>query len=390
MPMESMIPYGKQDINDDDLAAVVNVLKSDFLTQGPKVPEFEQAISDKCKVKHAVAVNSATSALHIANLALGVGKGDIVWTSPITFVATANSAIYCGASVDFVDIDLTSGNLCTTALEQKLIKAKQTNNLPKVVIPVHLAGQSCDMEKIYQLSQQYNFRIIEDASHAIGASYQKMPVGSCKYSDITVFSFHPVKIITSAEGGIAATNNAGLAEKMQSLRSHGITTNSENMTEQSHGPWYYQQTELGFNYRMTDLQAALGISQLTRLSNFIDKRNQLAHVYDEAFEQTEITSLKAQTDCYSSYHLYLILLPKNKATQQKYIIETLREKNIFAHVHYIPVHTQPYYQDLGFKIGDFPNAEQYYQRVISLPLYPQLTEEQQAYIIEQVIGLVSE
>jgi UDP-4-amino-4,6-dideoxy-N-acetyl-beta-L-altrosamine transaminase len=379
-----MIPYGKQDINEQDIDAVVKVLKSDWLTQGPQVPLFEQAVADKCQADHAVAVNSATSALHIANLALGVGQGDIVWTSPITFVATANSALYCGAKIDFVDIDLSSGNMSVTALQEKLQWAKQHNCLPKVVIPVHLAGQSCDMQAIAKLAKEYGFAIIEDASHAVGGQYKGKPVGSCQYSDIAIFSFHPVKIITSAEGGMAITNNVELAKRMQLFRSHGITSQAEKMTEPSHGPWYYQQIDLGFNYRMTDLQAALGLSQLSRIDEFIEQRNQLAKVYDDAFTDTLITPLTPTANLTSAYHLYLILLPEADTQKHKQTIISLRDNGICAHVHYIPVHLQPYYQALGFKLGDFPNAEQYYQRAISLPLYPKLSSSDQKYIIEQV------
>ena len=379
-----MIPYGKQDINEQDIDAVVKVLKSDWLTQGPQVPLFEQAVADKCQADHAVAVNSATSALHIANLALGVGQGDIVWTSPITFVATANSALYCGAKIDFVDIDLSSGNMSVTALQEKLQWAKQHNCLPKVVIPVHLAGQSCDMQAIAKLAKEYGFAIIEDASHAVGGQYKGKPVGSCQYSDIAIFSFHPVKIITSAEGGMAITNNVELAKRMQLFRSHGITSQADKMTEPSHGPWYYQQIDLGFNYRMTDLQAALGLSQLSRIDEFIEQRNQLAKVYDDAFTDTLITTLTPTAYLISAYHLYLILLPEADTQKHKQTIISLRDNGICAHVHYIPVHLQPYYQELGFKLGDFPNAEQYYQRAISLPLYPKLSSSDQQYIIEQV------
>ena len=379
-----MIPYGKQDISQQDIDAVINVLKSDWLTQGPQVPLFEQALADKCQASYGVAVNSATSALHIANLALGVGPGDIVWTSPITFVATANSALYCGAKIDFVDIDLNSGNMSVIALSAKLQWAKQKNCLPKVVIPVHLAGQSCDMKVIHQLAKEYNFALIEDASHAVGGQYQNAPVGNCQYCDITVFSFHPVKIITSAVGGMALTNNAELAESMRLYRSHGITSQTDKMTEPSHGPWYYQQVDLGFNYRMTDIQAALGLSQLSRIDEFIEKRNELANSYDKAFANTAITSLTPANNCQSAYHLYLVLLSEPDEQKHKQTIIALREQGICAHVHYIPVHLQPYYQKLGFKLGDFPNAEQYYQRVISLPLYPKLSSSDQHHIIEQV------
>jgi len=379
-----MIPYGKQDINQQDIDAVIDVLQSDWLTQGPQVPLFEQALADKCQANYGVAVNSATSALHIANLALGVKQGDIVWTSPITFVATANSALYCGASVDFVDIDLNSGNMSIAALKVKLQWAKQHSCLPKVVIPVHLAGQSCDMEAIQQLAKEYDFSVIEDASHAVGGQYQGTSIGCCQYSDITIFSFHPVKIITSAEGGMALTNNTEFAESMKLFRNHGITSQSEKMTEPSHGPWYYQQIELGFNYRMTDLQAALGLSQLSRIDGFIEKRNELAKIYDAAFSGTKITPLLPERDRLSAYHLYLILLPEADVEKHKQAIVALREQGICAHVHYIPVHLQPYYQQLGFESGDFPNAEQYYQRVISLPLYPKLALSDQHHIIEQV------
>lgn len=400
---QTMIPYGKQDINEEDIAAVVEVLKSDFITQGPKVPEFEQAVALHCKSKigrvpFAIATNSATSALHIACLALAVGKSDNVWTSPVSFVASANCALYCGATMDFVDIDITTGNMSSQALADKLALAKETGNLPKVVIIVHLAGQSCNMQAIKVLSKQYQFAIIEDASHAVGASYQQNKIGSCHYSDITIFSFHPVKIITSAEGGMALTNNANLANKMRLLRSHGITNDAALMTEQSHGPWYYQQVTLGFNYRMTDLQAALGISQVKRLSAFVEQRNKLAKVYDQAFAKTQLTCLTPDTDTYSAYHLYIVLLPnyefdKKGGSQQamhKAIITALRDKNICAHVHYIPIHLQPYYQQgehgLAFKKGDFPIAEQYYQRAISLPLYPQLTKDEQKYIIKTLLS----
>ena len=387
-----MIPYGKQNLSDDDIAAVVEVLKSDFLTQGPKVPEFEQAIAQYCGAKFATATNSATSALHIACLALDVGKSDLVWTSPISFVASSNCALYCGATVDFVDIDIHNGNISVQQLSEKLKQAELNNSLPKVLIVVHLAGNSCDMQEIHTLSQHYHFTIIEDASHAIGASYKEYKVGCCQYSDITVFSFHPVKIITSAEGGMALTNQTELAEKMQLFRSHGITSDSEKMTEDSHGPWYYQQLALGFNYRMTELQAALGVSQTSRLDDFVKRRNQLAQVYDNAFANTKLTALTPKISTYSAYHLYIVLLPEYgqalQESQHKAIITALRDKNICAHVHYIPIHLQPYYQQekhgLAFKQGDFPVAEQYYQRAISLPLYPQLSEAEQKYIIKTV------
>lgn len=378
-----MIPYGKQQIDQDDIAAVTAVLQSTWLTQGPQVPAFEQAVTAICNAKFAVAVNSATSALHIACLALDVSPGDVVWTSPNSFVASANCALYCGASVDFVDIELATGNLCTTALEAKLLLASQQNKLPKVLIPVHFAGQPCDMAKIYQLSQQYGFRIIEDASHAIGARYQDLPVGNCQYSDICVFSFHPVKIITSGEGGMATTNDPKLARKMQMLRSHGITAEQQEFTEESHGPWYYQQQMLGFNYRMTDLQAALALSQLTKLPRFIAERHQLAKWYDNAFAgNPQITPLQQQANTYSSYHLYVVRLTNLNKTQHKACIHFLREQGIVGHLHYIPIYLQPYYQQLGFKAGNCLQSEVYYQQAVTLPLFPGLTVQNQTTVVK--------
>jgi UDP-4-amino-4,6-dideoxy-N-acetyl-beta-L-altrosamine transaminase len=373
-----MIPYGKQDINQQDIDAVIRVLKSDYLTQGPQVPLFEQAINKLTESQYAVAVNSATSALHIACLALGVGKGDSVWTSPITFVASANCALYCGASVDFVDIDKHTYNLCPVELEKKLQQAKLENRLPKVVIPVHLAGQSCEMQKIHQLSLEYGFKIIEDAAHAIGGKYQGKPIGNCLYSDITVFSFHPVKIVTSAEGGAATTNNQKLAQKMQAFRCHGITRDATLMTEESHGNWYYQQLELGFNYRMSDLHAALGVSQLQRLETFISKRKELAKIYDQQLANLPVILPKQLATTDSSWHLYIIQLKLDKIDKtQQQIFNELREAGIGVNLHYIPVHLQPYYQQLGFKKGDFPVAERYYKSAITLPLFPGLTTTKQ-------------
>lgn len=387
---KTMIPYGKQDLSHDDITAVVDVLNSDYLTQGPKVPEFEQAIAHYCNAQFATATNSATSALHIACLALNVSENDTVWTSPVSFVASSNCALYCGAKIHFVDIDSRNGNISVQALSDKLQQAKLHNTLPKVVIVVHLAGNSCDMEAIHQLSIQYNFSVIEDASHAIGANYKGNKVGCCQFSDISIFSFHPVKIITSAEGGMALTNNIELTEKMQLLRSHGITNNTKQMTEESHGPWYYQQVSLGFNYRMTELQAALGLSQIKRLDEFVNKRNALARVYDEAFLDSELTCLLPDNDTFSSYHLYIVVLPHSQKESHKDIITSLRASNIFAHVHYIPIHLQPYYQALGFQNGDFPFAEDYYQRAISLPLYPNLTADEQQYIIHTLLSTLEQ
>ncbi len=383
-----VIPYGKQSISQDDINAVIDVLKSDWLTQGPAVPAFESAIAAYCGVHYACATNSATSALHIACLALDVGIGDIVWTSPISFVASSNCALYCGAEVDFVDIDLETGNMSVAALQEKLTLAKQNKRLPKVVIPVHLAGQSCDMAAINKLAKEYGFKVIEDASHAIGAKYKDKPVGSCDYSDITVFSFHPVKIITSAEGGMAVTNCAELNKRMSRLRSHGITNIPAEMTEHSHGPWYYQQLELGFNYRMTDMQAALGLSQLKQLDNFVTVRNDIAKTYNHAFANSAIAHLTQSDDCYSSYHLYIVRLTQCDKEKHKSVITGMREQGIIAHLHYIPIHLQPYYQALGFSFGDFPNAETYYKQAVTIPLHPTMTVDEQQFVINTLIGLV--
>ncbi|MEJ6496234.1 UDP-4-amino-4,6-dideoxy-N-acetyl-beta-L-altrosamine transaminase [Pseudoalteromonas lipolytica] len=384
-----VIPYGKQSISQDDINAVIDVLKSDWLTQGPAVPAFESAIAEYCGAHYACATNSATSALHIACLALDVGKGDIVWTSPISFVASSNCALYCGAEVDFVDIDLETGNMSVAALKEKLTLAKQSQRLPKVVIPVHLAGQSCDMASINALAKEYGFKVIEDASHAIGAKYKDKPVGSCVYSDITVFSFHPVKIITSAEGGMAVTNCAELNKKMSRLRSHGITNIPEEMTESSHGPWYYQQLELGFNYRMTDMQAALGLSQLKQLDNFVSVRNDIATTYNYAFANSTVAHLTQSNECYSSYHLYIVRLTQCDEEKHKSVISGMREQGIIAHLHYIPIHLQPYYQALGFSDGDFPNAESYYKQAVTIPLHPTMTADEQKAVITAFFNLVN-
>jgi UDP-4-amino-4,6-dideoxy-N-acetyl-beta-L-altrosamine transaminase len=378
----AMIPYGRQDITQADIDAVVAVLRSDFLTQGPAVPAFEKTVASYCGAQHAVAVNSATSALHIACLALGVGKGDVVWTTPITFVASANCALYCGASIDFVDIDSRTYNLSVERLAEKLSQAEKTGKLPKVVIPVHLCGQSCDMAAIHALSQQYGFGIIEDASHAIGGKYKGNPIGNCRYSDITVFSFHPVKIITTAEGGMALTNSAELANKMALLRSHGITRDPAQMTHAADGPWYYQQIELGYNYRMTELQAALGVSQMQRLDVYVTRRHQLARRYDELLAALPVTAPWQHPDSYSGLHLYPIRLQLDKIQKSHLqIFDSQRTQGIGVNLHYIPVHTQPYYRRLGFKAGDFPESESYYADAISLPMYPGLTEAQQDHVI---------
>ncbi len=377
-----MIPYGKQNISQQDVNAVLEVLESDFLTQGPKVPLFEKAIANYCGADHALAVNSATSALHIACLALGLGKGDILWTSPVTFVASANCALYCGADIDFVDIDDKTYNMCAEKLEEKLVQARKQNRLPKVVIPVHLAGQSCDMKRIHELSLEYGFSIIEDASHAIGARYLNEPVGGCRYSDITVFSFHPVKIITTAEGGVATTRSPELAQKMNLLRSHGITRDPEQMENSPTGGWYYEQVALGFNYRMTEMQAALGISQMNRLDEFILKRHSLAKRYSELLTSLPLVLPFQSPDSYSALHLYPIQIDIDSSSQSRADAFTkLRALEIGVNVHYIPVHTQPYYASLGFKWGDFPVAEAYYRQAISIPLYFGMSIEDQDTVV---------
>jgi len=383
--MTTMIPYGRQDISDADIQAVVDVLRSDYLTQGPAVPAFENSVAGYCGVQHGVAVNSATSALHIACLALGVGPNDVVWTTPITFVASANCALYCGATVDFVDIDPRTYNMSVERLAEKLEQAEKLGNLPKVVIPVHLCGQPCDMEGIYTLGQQYGFKIIEDASHAIGGKYRGEPIGNCRYSDITVFSFHPVKIITTAEGGMAMTNDAQLAKRMQLLRSHGITRDVNEMTHAPDGPWYYQQIDLGFNYRLTDLQAALGLSQMQRLDEFVAKRHVIAKRYDHLLADLPVVTPWQHPDSYSGLHLYVIRLKlKEMGRTHLQVFEGLRAAGIGVNLHYIPVYTQPYYEGLGFKQGHCPEAEQYYAEAISLPMYPGLTEAQQDKVVDEL------
>ena len=384
-----MIPYGKQAISQSDIDAVLEVLNSDFLTQGPKVPAFEAALVNSSQASYAVAVNSATSALHIACLALGVGPSDWVWTSPITFVASANCALYCGAKVDFVDISPSSYNMCPKLLEKKLIVARENGTLPKVVIPVHLAGQSCDMQAIHALSMRFGFKIIEDASHAIGGRYLNKPVGSCIYSDITVFSFHPVKIVTTAEGGAVLTNSVLLADKMRLLRSHGITREPEDMRGDSDGPWYYEQIALGFNYRMTELQAALGISQLNRLEEFVARRHYLANRYHSLLTNLPLSLPRQHPDAYSAWHLYIIQLDLSQITKTHLqVFSELRSQGIGVNLHYIPVHLQPYYQDMGFKKGDFSHAEHYYQHAISLPIFFGMTDEMQDKIVNVLSDIV--
>jgi UDP-4-amino-4,6-dideoxy-N-acetyl-beta-L-altrosamine transaminase len=378
-----MIRYGQQDINQADIDAVVAVLQSVNLTQGPKIPEFEESVMARTGAKHAVAVNSATSALHIACLALDLGPGDWLWTSPNTFVASANCALYCGARVDFVDIDPRTYNLCPRKLEAKLIDAKKRGKLPKIVVPVHFAGQPCDMAAIHALSLKYGFKVIEDASHAIGGRYQGETIGNCRYSDITVFSFHPVKIVTTAEGGMAVTNSGRLATQLGLLRSHGITRHSRHMTQPVDGPWSYQQIAIGFNYRMTDLQAALGVSQMARLCNYVTKRHALASRYDELLAGLPLTLPWQHPSSYSAYHLYVIRLHLNciQSTHRQ-VFEALRAKNILVNLHYIPIHTQPIYQKMGFRPGDYPAAEQYYRETISIPMHPSLTPKEQNFVVD--------
>lgn len=380
-----MIPYGRQDISQADIQAVVDVLKSDFLTQGPAVPAFEKAVADYCDVQYAFAVNSATSALHIACLALGVGKGDLVWTSPITFVASANCALYCGAEVDFVDIDSATYNMSVSVLEKKLINAKKVGRLPKVVIPVHLAGQSCEMDKIHALGQKYGFRIIEDASHAIGGKYKGKAIGGCQYSDITVFSFHPVKIITTGEGGMCVTNDTQLAISLNRFRSHGIVRQASEMTHPPDGPWYYQQLDLGYNYRMTDIQAALGLSQMNRLDEFVEARHALATRYNELLKEDWIELPWQHPDTYSGLHLYIIRIKKNKkGITHRLLFEKLRTAGILVNLHYIPVYSHPYYEAIGYNRKDFPQSESYYSEAISIPMFATLNESEQQFVVDVI------
>lgn len=402
-----MIPYALQDIKQEDIDAVVQVLRSDWISQGPVLPRFEQAVADYCGAKYAVGVNSATSALHLACRALDLGPDDWLWTSPITFVASANCAMYCGAKVDFVDIDPDTYNLSVKALASKLDQAEKNGQLPKIVIPVHFAGQPCDMPAIHALGQRYGFRIIEDASHAIGASYLNAPfsslrrdidertideignsrlnavhsgdpnrikIGACAHSDITVFSFHPAKIITTGEGGIALTNSAALQQKIALLRGHGITRDPLSMTHESEGPWYYQQIDLGYNYRISELHAALGLSQMQRLDIYVARRNELATRYNQLLENLPVTVPWQAPGTNSAMHLYVIRLQRDKVTKShRKVFESLREQGVGVNLHYIPVHTQPYYRQMGFREGDYPQAELYYNEAISLPIYPRLS-----------------
>lgn len=376
-----MIPYGTQSITEDDISAVVETLRSPYLTQGPKIEQFEDALATYSGAQYASCTNSATSALHIACLALGLTENDWLWTTPNSFVASANCGLYCGANIDFVDIELSHFNICPDKLEQKLIQAEQNNQLPKIVVVVHFAGQPCDMLRISSLARKYNFKVIEDASHAIGSSYNSIKTGSGYYSDITIFSFHPVKIITSAEGGCALTNCPKINQQLKSLRSHGITRDPNLMQSEAEGSWVYEQQELGFNYRMTDLQAALGLSQLARIDNYIAKRHDLACVYDEDLKDLPLSLPARNIESRSALHLYPIQLELNAISlSRKQVFDALRERGIGVNVHYIPIHLQPFYKKMGFSLGDFPNAESYYRQAITIPLHPKMTADQQGYI----------
>ncbi len=376
-----MIPYAKQNISEQDIEAVSRVLRSDFITQGPVVVEFEKAIAQYCDAKYAIAVSSGTAALHLACLALEVGKNDIVWTSPNTFVASANCALYCGAQIDFVDIEPGTYNISIEALEQKLSIARQKGKSPRVVIAVHFSGQSCDMQAIYKLSQEYGFKIIEDAAHALGGEYQNQKIGYCQFSDISIFSLHPAKMITAGEGGLLLTNNKSLIDKATLLRTHGITRDSSLIQGEKHGIWYYQQLELGYNYRITDIQAALGLSQLQRLDEFVSRRRQIAERYNQLLSALPLTIPQQNEACQSSWHLYVIRLQLNKLNKnRKKIFDELRKNNIGVHVHYIPVHTQPFFKNMGFKEQDFPESIAYYQQAITLPMYVDLSDEMVDYI----------
>ena len=384
-----MIPYGRQEITEADIDEVNKVLRSDFLTQGPTVPRFEQSVANYCGVSNAIAVNSATSALHIACLALDLSSGDWLWTSPNTFVASANCGRYCGADIDFVDIDSKTYNICVDSLSKKLEQAEKSGRLPKIIVVVHFAGQPSDMKTIYDLSKLYGFKIIEDASHAIGASYNKVKVGSCTYSDITIFSFHPVKIITTAEGGMALTNSKDIANKMFRLRTHGITNDQMKMKKRPQDEiWNYQQIELGFNYRMNDIQAAIGLNQMKRLDEYVKRRNEIAKYYDTELKNLSLTLPWQSPNVYSSYHLYPILIKNNSDNKtQKQVYNELRKNEIAVNLHYIPVHRHPYYENLGFKKNDFPIAEKFHREAISIPIYSSLIEEKQKTVIE-VLKLV--
>ena len=384
-----MIPYGRQDISEEDLKIVLDVLNSDFLTQGPMVESFEESISEFCKSKFSIATNSATSALHIACMSLELNKGDLFWTSPISYVASSNVALHCGAEIDFVDIDPDTFNICTINLEKKLQAAEKKGNLPKILMPVHMCGQPCDMKKIKELSLKYGFKIIEDASHAIGSFYEGSPTGNCKYSDLCVFSFHPVKIITTAEGGAVTTNDENLFKKLSMLRSHGVTKDKNMFKNISDGDWYYEQQYLGLNYRLTDIQAALGFSQMKRLTDFVKTRNNIAEVYNSEFAETQIRLPKINENILSSFHLYVIRTMNDDKSSRKELFDLLRKNNIGVNVHYMPIYRQPYYQKFNFNSQDFPNSENYYNSALSIPMYPKLNKKDQMFIVEIIKEAVS-
>ena len=379
-----MIPYGRQTISEEDIESVVQVLRSDLLTQGPQVPEFEASVARHVGAPHAIAVNSATSALHMACLALDLGPGDWLWTSSNSFVASANCGVYCGAQVDFVDIDPKTYNMSVSALAEKLACAEEVGRLPKVVIPVHFAGQSCDMGAIAALAKKYGFKVVEDASHAIGSRWQGTNVGACRHSDITVFSFHPVKIITTAEGGLLTTRDAEIAQKLADLRSHGITREASRLARAGEGAWYYEQQSLGFNYRMTELQAALGVSQMTSLDRFIARRHEIATRYDQGLTSLPIVRPWQHPDSHSAFHLYVIQVAKGAQMDRRQLFDALRSAGILANVHYIPIHLQPFYQRMGFQVGDLPEAEAYYARAVSLPMFAGLSEADQDFVIQKI------
>jgi UDP-4-amino-4,6-dideoxy-N-acetyl-beta-L-altrosamine transaminase len=383
------IPYARQDIARNDIEQVVEILKSDWLTQGPAIERFERVVAEYCDARYAVAVSSATAALHTACLAAGLKTGNLLWTSPNTFVASANCGLYCGASIDFVDINRKTYNVSVDRFEKKLQLAAKSGKVPKILVPVHFSGQPCEMSHIYELAQRHGITIVEDASHALGASYRKKKVGSCAFSDMTVFSFHPVKIITTGEGGMVLTNRKDLYDKLLRLRSHGITRDPAFMQGESHGPWYYQQIELGFNYRMTDIQAALGISQMGRLDEFVQRRNMLAERYNKAFKDLPVILPWMHPDTHSAWHLYVIRLKLDKiAKNHRRVFEELRNAGVHVNLHYIPVHTQPFYMQLGFREGDFPESERYYKESISLPMYYGLTKKEQDFVIETLKEVV--
>ena len=385
-----MIPYGKQDITQEDIDSVIKILKSDFLTQGPAVPHFEKSLCNFSGSEYAIAMNSCTSALHVACLSLDLKAGDIVWTSPISFVASANCALYCGASVDFVDVDPNTALISIDALKSKLIDAKQQGKLPKIVIPVHFAGQSCDMKEINKLGKEFNFKIIEDAAHAIGGKYFDKNIGCCYYSDITIFSFHPVKIITTAEGGLATTNSSKLFKKLEMLRSHGITRDPHYMSSESLGSWYYEQIDLGFNYRMTELQAALGMSQLSRIDEFVESRHNIANRYDKELLDLPLYTPIQHKDCYSAFHLYVVqIAQEDTSITQIELHNKMQEYNINVNLHYIPVYLQPFFEAMGFERGYCPQAEKYYQTVLSIPIYPALTDKEQGQVINALFEILN-